>query len=79
MVDTNFKLTWYNHLFLEQLYLSDEEVRSDAFHWDYVRDYLNLNEDPLAFIRLRLSKMNSLLLSPTRCMSLQSVLTVKIV
>jgi hypothetical protein len=47
MIDTNFKLTWYNHLFLEQLYLSDDEVRSDAFHWDYVRDYLNLNEDPI--------------------------------
>lgn len=47
MIDTNFKLTWYNHLFLEQLYLSDEEVRSDAFHWDYVRDYLNLDQDPI--------------------------------
>jgi hypothetical protein len=47
MVDTNFKLTWHNHLFLEQFYLSDEEVRSDAFNWDYLRDYLNLDEDPI--------------------------------
>lgn len=47
MIDNNFKLTWYNHLFLDQLYLSDEEVRSDAFNWDYVRDYLNLDEDPI--------------------------------
>lgn len=47
MIDTNFKLTWHNHLFLEQFYLSDEEVRSDAFNWDYLRDYLNLDEDPI--------------------------------
>lgn len=47
MIDTNFKLTWFNHLFLEQFYLSEEEVRSDAFNWDYLRDYLNLDEDPI--------------------------------
>ena len=47
MIDFNFKLTWYNNLFLDQLYLSEEEVRSDAFNWDYVRDYLNLEEDPI--------------------------------
>ena len=47
MIDTNFKLTWHNHLFLEQFYLSEEEVHSDAFNWDYVRDYLNLDEDPI--------------------------------
>jgi hypothetical protein len=47
MIDTNFKLTWHNHLFLEQFYLSDEEVRSDSFNWDYLRDYLNLDEDPI--------------------------------
>jgi hypothetical protein len=47
MIDYNFKLTWYNNLFLDQLYLSEEEVRSDAFNWDYVRDYLNLDEDPI--------------------------------
>lgn len=47
MVDTNFKLTWNNHLFLEQFYLSEEEVRSDAFNWDYLRDYLNMDEDPV--------------------------------
>lgn len=47
MIDTNFKLTWFNHLFLEQFYLSEEEVRSDAFNWDYLRDYLNLDEDPV--------------------------------
>lgn len=47
MIDPNFKLTWHNHLFLEQFYLSDEEVRSDAFNWDYLRDYLNLEEDPI--------------------------------
>ncbi|MCM2350335.1 MAG: hypothetical protein NDI69_09970 [Bacteriovoracaceae bacterium] len=47
MVDTNFKLTWNNHLFLEQFYLSEEEVRSDAFNWDYLRDYLNIDEDPV--------------------------------
>ena len=47
MVDNTFKLTWHNQLFLEQLYLSEEEVKSDAFNWDYVRDYLNLDEDPI--------------------------------
>lgn len=47
MIDNSFKLTWFNQLFLEQLYLSEEEVRSDAFNWDYVRDYLNLDEDPI--------------------------------
>ena len=47
MIDTNFKLTWHNHLFLEQFYLSEEEVRSDAFNWDYLREYLNLDEDPI--------------------------------
>ena len=47
MIDTNFKLTWHNHLFLEQFYLSEEEVNSDAFNWDYLRDYLNLEEDPV--------------------------------
>jgi len=47
MIDPNFRITWNNNLFLEQLYLSDEEVRSDAFNWDYVREYLNLDEDPI--------------------------------
>lgn len=47
LVDNNFKLTWFNHLFLEQFYLSEEEVRSDAFNWDFLRDYLNLQEDPV--------------------------------
>ena len=47
MIDLNFRLAWYNNLFLDQLYLSEEEVRSDAFNWDYVRDYLNLEEDPI--------------------------------
>lgn len=47
MIDYNFKLTWYNNLFLDQLYLSEEEVRSDAFNWDYVREYLNLEDDPI--------------------------------
>ena len=47
MIDLNFKVTWYNNLFLDQLYLSEDEVRSDAFNWDYVRDYLNLDQDPI--------------------------------
>lgn len=47
MIDNSFRLTWFNQLFLEQLYLSEEEVRSDAFNWDYVKDYLNLEEDPI--------------------------------
>ncbi|MFA5584709.1 MAG: hypothetical protein WDA09_10895, partial [Bacteriovoracaceae bacterium] len=47
LVDNNFKLTWFNNLFLEQFYLSEEEVRSDAFNWDYLRDFLNLEEDPV--------------------------------
>ncbi len=47
LIDMNFKLTWFNHLFLEQFYLSEEEVRSEAFNWDYLRDYLNLDEDPI--------------------------------
>jgi hypothetical protein len=47
LIDPGFKLTWHNHLFLEQFYLSDEEVRSEGFNWDYLRDYLNLEEDPV--------------------------------
>lgn len=47
MIDTSFKLTWFNHLFLEQFYLSEEEVRSETFNWDYLREYLNLHEDPV--------------------------------
>lgn len=47
MIDKNFKLTWNNHLFLEQFYLSEEEVSSEAFNWDYLREYLNLDEDPV--------------------------------
>lgn len=47
MIDPNFKVTWFNHLFLEQFYLSEEEVRSDAFNWDFLRDYLNLEDDPV--------------------------------
>jgi hypothetical protein len=47
MIDTSFKLTWFNHLFLEQFYLSEEEVRSETFNWDYLREYLNLDEDPV--------------------------------
>ncbi len=47
MLDNNFKVTWFNQLFLDQFYLSPEEVRSESFHWDYLRDYLNLSEDPV--------------------------------
>lgn len=47
MLDNNFKVTWFNQLFLDQFYLSPEEVRSDAFHWDYLREYLNISEDPV--------------------------------
>lgn len=47
MIDTNFKLSWFNNLFLEQFYLSEEEVRSEAFNWDYLREYFNLDEDPV--------------------------------
>lgn len=47
LIDTNFKLTWFNHLFLEQFYLSEDEIRSEAFNWDYLREYLNLDEDPV--------------------------------
>lgn len=47
MIDNSFKLTWFNNLFLDQFYLSEEEVRSEAFNWDYLRDFLNLEEDPV--------------------------------
>lgn len=47
LIDNNFRMTWHNNLFLEQFYLSEEEVRSDAFNWDYLRDFLNLEEDPV--------------------------------
>jgi hypothetical protein len=47
MVDNSFKLTWFNHLFLEQFYLTYEEVRSDGFSWDYLRECLNLESDPI--------------------------------
>ena len=47
MLDNNFKVTWFNQLFLDQFYLSPEEVRSEAFHWDYLREFLNISEDPV--------------------------------
>jgi hypothetical protein len=47
MLDSTFKLTWYNQLLQEQFYLSTEEINSDAFNWDFLRDYLNLDEDPV--------------------------------
>ncbi|GEM_PF-1731660 len=48
MVDKHFKVTWWNQLFCDQLFLSDEEVESDTFNWDYIRDYLNITEgDPV--------------------------------
>ena len=47
MLDSTFKLTWYNQLLQEQFYLSTEEISSDAFNWDFLRDYLNLDEDPV--------------------------------
>lgn len=47
MIDNSFKLTWFNHLFLEQFYLSEEEVRSDAFNWDFLRECLNIEGDPV--------------------------------
>ncbi|HXH75831.1 MAG TPA: hypothetical protein VNJ08_12740 [Bacteriovoracaceae bacterium] len=47
LIDHSFKLTWHNHLFLEQFYLSEEEVRSDAFNWDFLRESLNLDSDPV--------------------------------
>lgn len=47
MIDNTFKLTWFNHLFLEQFYLSEEEVRSDAFNWDFLRECLNIESDPV--------------------------------
>lgn len=47
MLDNNFKVTWFNQIFLDQFYLSPEEVRSDAFHWDYLREFLNISEDPV--------------------------------
>lgn len=48
MVDKHFKVTWWNQLFCDQLFLSDEEIASDTFNWDYIRDYLNMTEgDPV--------------------------------
>jgi flagellar motor protein MotB len=47
LFDMNFKLTWHNNLFLEQFYLSEEEVLSDSFNWDFLRDYLSLDDDPV--------------------------------
>lgn len=47
MLDNSFRLTWHNQLFMEQFYLSEEEIKSDAFNWDYLRDFLNLEEDPI--------------------------------
>ncbi len=47
LLDGQFKVTWFNQLFLDQFHLSEEEVRSEAFHWDYLRDYLNLSTDPV--------------------------------
>ncbi len=48
MVDKHFKVTWWNQLFCDQLFLSNEEVGSDTFNWDYIRDYLNITEgDPV--------------------------------
>lgn len=47
MFDKNFKLTWFNNLFLDQFYFSEEEVRSDSFSWDFLKNYLNLKDDPV--------------------------------
>lgn len=47
MLDNNFRITWFNQLFLDQFYLSPEEVRSEAFNWDYLREYMSLAEDPV--------------------------------
>jgi hypothetical protein len=47
MIDSNFRVSWHNQLFLDQFYLSEEEVKSEAFNWDYIRDYLSLEEDPV--------------------------------
>lgn len=47
MLDTEFKLVWYNNLLLEQFHLSDEEIKAPIFNWDYLRDYLNLSDDPV--------------------------------
>ena len=47
MIDPTFKVSWFNSLLLDQFYLSEEEVRSEAFNWDYLRDYLNLEDDPV--------------------------------
>jgi hypothetical protein len=47
LIDSGFKFTWHNHLFLEQFYLSEEEVMSEAFTWDYLREVLNLGSDPV--------------------------------
>lgn len=47
LLDGQFKVTWFNQLFLDQFHLAEEEVRSEAFHWDYLRDYLNLSSDPV--------------------------------
>lgn len=47
MIDNSFRLTWFNHLFLEQFYLSEEEVRSEAFTWDFLRECLNIEADPV--------------------------------
>lgn len=48
MVDKHFKVRWWNQLFCDQLFLSDEEIASDTFNWDYIRDYLNITEgDPV--------------------------------
>lgn len=47
LLDGQFKVTWFNQLFLDQFHLSEEEVRSEGFHWDYLRDYLNLSTDPV--------------------------------
>lgn len=47
LLDGQFRVTWFNQLFLDQFHLSEEEVRSEAFHWDYLREYLNLSSDPV--------------------------------
>ena len=47
MVNTDFKLDWYNALFLEQFNFNDIELRSDSFSWEHLKAYLNLEEDPV--------------------------------
>jgi hypothetical protein len=47
MFDQDLRLSWFNNLFLEQFYLSEEEARSEDFNWHQLRRAFGIDHDPI--------------------------------